>query len=297
MVAYGGGQVVKLQGVGLKRERVGGGKRQAIKGFSRNARKRMIFELRSIDYEAIIKAGYYVYFITLTIHSALWFEKPDFRLLARALDNFRRVLNHHLGKTWGAYWKKEPTGQKVPHFHLILITKHRWRVIKELVSYLWPREYAITFGFPLEREEVKKMFRASVQVVYENNPSRVLDYVAKYINKEFQVDWENPGKFWGVLNKEFIEALKTEERIGIYTSAVFHPLRRFIVNYLYSRGFSIRIYSRYAGITVLYSTRAFYEACKRYFEYLVSIYGNGGGLDDGENYELDEDLLELFEYF
>ena len=129
-------------------------------------------------------------FVTLT-YPGSWSRNA--RVWKRDLDAFGKRLHRKYPEA-AAVWKLEPQPRrKAPHYHLI-VTGLRF-IAKEWLSDAWYR--VVNSGDP-------KHFAAGTQVQLVQSHRGVISYAAKYTAKhqELPEDWQEPGRWWGVLNRE-----------------------------------------------------------------------------------------------
>ena len=129
-------------------------------------------------------------FVTLT-YPGSWSRNA--RVWKRDLDAFGKRLHRQYPEA-AAVWKLEPQPRrKAPHYHLI-VTGLRF-IAKEWLSDAWYR--VVNSGDPKHRA-------AGTQVQLVQSHRGVISYAAKYTAKhqELPEDWQEPGRWWGVLNRE-----------------------------------------------------------------------------------------------
>lgn len=179
----------------------GGGQRGAVKGFSDNARRRLMRLIAGVRLDADLPL-----FITLTYPNSF----PDARSSKKHLDaffkRFTRAFSSH-----GSVWKLEPQQRGAPHYHVLT-----WGCslldVQGFVPSAW---FDIAGGgdekhLAWHRGEFQNQH--CVQQVYSREG--VMRYASKYLGKTFEVDgWQSVGRYWGVIgsgNVPFGELVQQE---------------------------------------------------------------------------------------
>jgi hypothetical protein len=169
----------------LKQHRAG--TRKPITDFTRKSRTRLQQTLCAIPKDQVIKG---MLFITLTYPGVF---PVNARVWKRDLDKFAKRF--HRKYPPGAFvWKQEPQPKRhAPHYHLI-VTGVRY-IAKEWLSRAWYE--VVGSGDP-------KHLVAGTQVQLVMSHRGVLSYAAKYTAKhqELPAEWQEPGRWWGVVNRE-----------------------------------------------------------------------------------------------
>lgn len=155
VVLRGQGRCFRARVSGLDPDRVRGGKRGKIGGFSRGSRLRLTERLQSIDWSA-----QEVRFLTLTYHTA-----PAPEVVQGHLQAFRKRIERRWGKQ-GEVWRMELQKRGACHWHLLL-----WGcfIPWEWVSQAWS-------------EVVGEWCYTRLSII--SDPRRAARYVAKYVAKE-----------------------------------------------------------------------------------------------------------------
>jgi len=169
---------------------VGGGKRGAVQGFSRQSRKRLIELLCRLD--EIEDA----WFWTLTYPS----EFPtEFEVFKRDLDVFlKRVVRRWPRAGW--IWRLEPQARGAPHYHLIIwnITNGKQRV-RQWLTLAWAQiahQHDKYNGEYATRAERITSFRHAMHYASK--------YSAKISGEDDQKKW---GRRWGYGGRVYIRQI------------------------------------------------------------------------------------------
>lgn len=179
---------------GGETEKVGGGQRQAIKGFSNNSRRRLLRLIGSIRLDAPLPL-----FVTLTYPELF----PTAHEAKRHLKMFHQRLNYYYPSI-GLIWKQEPQQRGAPHFHSLLYGATA-QDLYDFVPTAWSQiagggdEKHIAWHYGL-------LGRGNKHCVEPVRHWRgVWNYAAKYLGKTFEVPgWENVGRYWGTCKRENI---------------------------------------------------------------------------------------------
>jgi hypothetical protein len=173
---------------------VGGGRRGVVKGFSGDARRRLLFTIASVEREAELPC-----FVTLTYP-----EKFPSPLESKThLKNFQKRFLRAF--PWGGYiWKLEPQERGAPHFHLLV-----WGVPEfALVSFVPQAWFEIAGDLdPKHLTFHEGGFNNQHCVQRVRTWRGVWSYASKYLGKTFDVSgWSDiwTGRFWAVVNREKI---------------------------------------------------------------------------------------------
>ncbi len=235
------------------------GMRKKIKGFSKDARRNLLWKLQSINYEELNAQLWHAYFITLTYQYSLDNEKEDFyftwkgdlNLVKKDLKNFFDRLKYFFKKInveWFAFWKMEFFSKAlVPHFHLMLFVAPtdliNQRFLKEIISSMWVDTITNKTGVSSSLKE--RMYKASTNVRYTPmNRYKILQvYISKEIGKEYQINVDGyTGRFWGIENRKVYKRFHYEE-VELISEEVFYKVRRIMKKYLRKKGYKSKIKS------------------------------------------------------
>lgn len=159
-----------------------GGTRQPCTGFSDRSRRNLRDTVHSLDREA------HCLFLTLTYHQT----DPHPREAKSHLDEYCKwILRVWPGTS--IVWKMEPQKRGVVHFHLMV-----YGITFAPISRLCGKWHRVT-----DEESVHHRKQGvDVERGVHREDGKLAAYLAKYLGKTFSVDWENPGRFWGVRGRE-----------------------------------------------------------------------------------------------
>ena len=234
------------------------GMRKKITGFSKEARRNLLRNLQSVNYEELNARLWNAYFITLTYQYSLDDGKEDFYFthknlnLAKVdLDNFFKRLKRFFGKLkvdWFCFWKMEFfSSAPVPHFHLMLfVAPHsdvRYDVLRDKINAMWVD--VITNGIDVSDELKSAMLKASTNVRYTPlDRYRILQvYISKEVGKDYQVDVDDyTGRFWGISNRKIFKEFFVRDGY-LVSENTFYKLRRVFVSYLKKKGYRYKLRS------------------------------------------------------
>lgn len=171
---------------------VGGGKRSAINGFSKQSRRRLLYKIAGIRRDAELPN-----FVTLTYPN----EFPTLARAKRDLKVFLQRLKYKFPNSSGI-WKLEPQERGAPHYHCLV-----WGVkegpLLDFVAYTW---YDIAGNN--DRNHLKfhlGLLEGSKPCVSKVRSWRgVWAYASKYLGKTFEVaGWNEQwtGRYWGTWGK------------------------------------------------------------------------------------------------
>jgi len=190
-----GASVLKVNNGGKNRV-IGGGKRGMIKGFSTNARRRLLYKIAEIKRDAELP-----FFVTLTYPDK--FPEP---IIAKInLKEFIRRFKRRF-PTGGFIWKLEPQKRGAPHFHLLV-----WGC-----DQLWLMPFVPNTWYEIAGQGDEKHLswhwglcgNGNVHCVQKVKSFKgVWFYASKYLGKTFEVSgWTNKwtGRYWGVVAGENI---------------------------------------------------------------------------------------------
>ena len=262
------------------------GMRKKITGFSKDAKRNLLWNLQSVNYEELNAEFWHAYFITLTYQYSLEDEKEDFyftwkndlNLVKKDLKNFFDRLKYFFNKLrldWFAFWKMEFfEAAPVPHFHIILFVSKTSLINQRFLAEVLPNMWVdtITKKTGVSDELKNKMLLASTNVRYTplDKNSILQVYISKEIGKEYQVNVKGyTGRFWGIENRRVYKIFKVEDR-RFLNEKVWFRLRRDLRNYLCSKGYNSKIRGE-EGKTGYYLNAKDWE---RLVNYYCEVYGN-----------------------
>ena len=172
---------------------VGGAPRGQIKGFSDDARRRLLYAIGAVRRDADLPL-----FITLTYPNAF----PSPAVSKRHLKMFWQRLNR-LVPSHGSIWKLEPQERGAPHYHILT-----WGVDVNSLVYAVPGMWSdiASGGDPLHLKwHLGLLGNGNVPCVQQVRSLRgVWSYASKYLGKTFQVaEWSDKwtGRYWGIINR------------------------------------------------------------------------------------------------
>lgn len=171
-------------------ERVGGGLRGKITGFSKNSRRRLLYTMGKILRSMM------PYMITLTYPAEFPAEGVVWK---NQMRSWWQRLKRRYPKV-GGVWKLEPQKRGAPHFHLLV-----WGL--ERVPLLALRAFVSRSWYEVVASGDIKHLAAGTRVEGIRSQSGVMRYAGKYMGKleETEVEgWREPGRFWGVKGAESI---------------------------------------------------------------------------------------------
>lgn len=230
------------------------GMRKKIKGFSRDAKRNLLWNLQSIDYQSLYELGWTAWFITLTYQDKFYFDtrndlnivKDDLDVFFKRLDYFFKKLGRNNKLDWFCFWKMEFTKKGVPHFHLVLFISNskevNHKLLVSVIGSFWVK--VITRNHKdYDSDIIASMYSASTNVSYVpmNRHSILQVYISKEIGKEYQTNFEGyTGRFWGIVNRKVFNIFKVEDR-EVVDDWVYYRIRRDLRNYLRSKGYKVRL--------------------------------------------------------
>jgi hypothetical protein len=190
------------------------GYRSAIKTFSRNSRRRLLYNIARIDRKEL------PLFVTLTYPNEYTQVSEDWKA---DLENWFKRLKRQFPDA-AMVWKLEPQQRGAPHYHLLV-----WGVPFVDLYRFTPRSWYEVVGSqdPLHLAwHEGRLGRGNVHCVQEVMSWRgVWAYASKYLGKTVDVaGWEAPGRFWGVKNRTAIPWAEIEE-VAITTPEAYKLLR------------------------------------------------------------------------
>lgn len=183
-----GGSLITCKKPMPESKQVGGGPRKSITGFSARSRLNLLYTIGKIQKSVT------PYLITLT-YPLEWSQ--DARKWKNDLRKFYQRMRRKVGRVC-ALWKLEPQKRGAPHFHLLV-----WGLggvpledLRLWISRIW---YEV-----VNSADVKHL-QAGTRVEKIRDWKGVMSYASKYLGKVIEaVGWDKPGRFWGVLGREFI---------------------------------------------------------------------------------------------
>lgn len=191
-----GASLLKAHRGGVSAPLAGGGRRGNIKGFSAQARRRLMYFIAGVRRDAALPL-----FITLTYPESF----PDPKGAKRHIKMFFQRLDREHPEH-GTIHKLEPQERGAPHFHLMT-----WGCdLLELMRFVPQAWYEIAGGgdykhFMWHSGELGNGNQHCVQQVRKFEGVR--NYASKYLGKTFEVaGWSEQwtGRFWGVVNRSNI---------------------------------------------------------------------------------------------
>jgi len=236
------------------------GMRKRIRGFSKDARRNLLKQLQSVDYEELNAQFWNAYFITLTYQYSVEQDKEDFYFtwkndLNKVKDDLKKFymkLNYFFSRKlnleWFSFWKMEFFERApVPHFHLILFVSKsdlvNQRSLAEIISIMWVD--TITNKTGVSDELKAKMYSSSTNIRYTPiDKYRILSvYISKEVGKEYQVNVDGyTGRFWGIENRKIYKNFILEDQ-RLISEEVFYKVRRIMRKYLRKKGYNLKLRS------------------------------------------------------
>ena len=231
-VSWVAGASILKTSQGSDGEKIGGGVREPIAGFSSDSRRRLMCAIASIRREAELPS-----FVTLTYPN----EFPFPRESKRHLKIFCQRLKYAFPAV-SAIWKLEPQERGAPHYHLLV-----WGVSQhDLFSFV------VNAWYEIAGNGDKNHLLFHLGLLKDSKPCvsqvrswrGVWSYASKYLGKTFEVaGWDNlyTGRFWGYVNKDLIpfgEVCK----LDMSSSSVFHIMRyqkRFSGRRIFKKGYTL----------------------------------------------------------
>ena len=235
------------------------GLRKKITGFSKDARRNLLWKLQSIDYDELNANLWHAYFITLTYQYADVEGKEDFYFTWKGdlnkakqdLKKFFMRLGYFFDKLkvdWFSFWKMEFFSKApVPHFHLMLFVAPtdvvNQRSLVAIISNMWVDTITNKTGVSDELKE--RMYARGTGVRYTPmDKYEILQvYISKEIGKDYQVNVDGyTGRFWGIENRKVYKRFYLEE-VSLITEEVFYKVRRIMRKYLRKKGYHSKVRS------------------------------------------------------
>lgn len=230
VVAYGGGELIKVSGGSVKGLQPSGGVRGEVREFSRKSRKRLLEKIAMIDRRKLPRPPV---FVTLTYPAEY---SPDPERWKRDLDNFCKCILRRYSGAFGI-WKLEFQKRGAPHFHLILLG----------VGFL-PSKWLADSWYRIVGSGDPKHRQAGTSVERARSWRGIAAYLSKYIGKNVgPIPAGYKGRFWGVLGRDnFAEHIDAVELV--LELPQFYRLRRVLQKWLKRRGYDLRLH-RWQGVS------------------------------------------------
>jgi hypothetical protein len=168
-----------------------GGTRQKITGFSERSRRLLRRWVHAIHRDA------QCLFMTLTYHET----DPHPREAKTHLDTFCKRMMRQWPEA-AVVWKMEPQERGTVHFHLLVYN----------VPFI-PAQQISAVWHDITPESSPQHRKAGVDIergVHQND-GKLAAYLAKYMDKVVSADWEDPGRFWGIRNREALPLARWEK--------------------------------------------------------------------------------------
>jgi hypothetical protein len=167
-----------------------GGKRSTITTFSRKSQARLLTGLSKVKKSCI------PVFVTLT-------HPDNFPDVEQSKKNFR-ALAMRMRRKWAncvIEWKLEPQQRGAPHYHLFV-----WNVsFVDLMAFIPLNWYEIAGQGDINHLLFHLGQLKNEHCVQEiKSWNGVMHYASKYFSKPSDSDWNHPGRFWGILGREFM---------------------------------------------------------------------------------------------
>jgi hypothetical protein len=182
---------------------VGGGVRQPIYEFSSRSRRQLLDLVNKVDRSKLAMGD--VVFVTLTYPK----EFPTARSTKRHLRAFLKRLR----RAWGQFpivWKLEPQKRGAPHFHLLTI----WQGVDLGKLQQWTSQN----WYEVCATGDEKHLAAGTRVELARGWDEVAAYAGKYLGKlcigTCAGTWHEPGRFWGVVNRDLLPISLEESEMG-----------------------------------------------------------------------------------
>lgn len=189
-----GARLLKVSGGG-DYERKGGGTRGKVKGFTSDARRRLMRTIAKVRDDAGLPD-----FVTLSYPSSF----PEPKESKRHLEMFIKRMKRKFPEC-GMIWKLEPQQRGAPHYHLLV-----WGVSQEKLREFVPVAWHDIAG---NGDINHLLFHQGL--LHDSEPcvnavrswKGVMSYASKYLGKTFEVagwDGKETGRFWAVVNRKNI---------------------------------------------------------------------------------------------
>lgn len=178
-----------------------GGRRGRVTVFSRASRRRLLRRIRAVDFRQAGQEDHVVYFVSPTYP----FEFPSAAASKCHLEAFIKRVGRQFPGAFGV-WKIEPQQRGAPHYHLLLAVP-KWHLGGESPRECrsWFRHWAADAWCDVVGSEDPKhraFHHAAREFVEEPRSSRgIASYIGKYMNKPESGEWQQHGRWWGIINK------------------------------------------------------------------------------------------------
>lgn len=231
--------------------------RGPIKGFSKDAQKRLLQFMLTVDIASVAQPTKKApqgkaFFFSLTYRKQ---NVPNYER-KRHLDLFLKRLEYAYGKL-GVIWKLEYQERGTPHYHLMLFFEQlmQWQEVRDWCFSAW-RAVTGDDCYP------------DVVTVYieKGNVGRLINYTIKYLAKGFEADLPT-GRVWGCWNKSKIPVADSYMVDLTYQDYVEY-LRRIRRIYQDDRFLGSKI-ANYGGVTVFGDQRKTVQQLRGLGEYRV----------------------------
>lgn len=210
----------------IERDNARAGKRQEIRGLSKQSLHRLAFLVLNSQVE-------FTSIITLTYGSP---PPMDGRIIKRQLKCFLAEFSQRVGKFSYLWWLEFQTKRQAPHYHLL--TTLPGPTPEQVITFanVWTKwAFHNAEWSPNEEEKVYKVHsfqplpgskrRAAWEKVRKTNGAKwyILKYASKAKQKEVPKNFRSPGRFWGcssdVPNRDGIESEITEPELRDYLAS------------------------------------------------------------------------------
>lgn len=160
-------------------------KREKISGFTHASRKRMMSQIAMLGDETPI-------FVTLTYGS----EFPTDPSIWKKHQNKFFIYLIRKYPEYSGFWKLEPQKRFAPHWHLLI---YGGRIDKEWLARTWAK---------CSEDESDDHIAAGTRVEALKSVKGAIYYTSKYLAKVIEDElpdyWDNPGRWWGVINRKYL---------------------------------------------------------------------------------------------
>lgn len=231
---YRGGRRIDLRAYSAGGERVGGGKRQKVKGFSKASRRRLFKKLAALNQKL---AGVPI-FVTLTYPNDF---PVGFETYKCHLDTWAKRLARKYPDAF-FLWRLEFQKRGAPHYHLLV-----WgvdRIDKDWLSKSW---------YEVVGSGDEKHLRAGTKVESIRSWKGAWSYCGKYLGKVDAGHGEN-GRVWGVYNRAGYDSCVTLECVNL-SREQFYRVRRILAK---ATGFSLKGYGFRQGLVAFVDADTFF---------------------------------------
>jgi hypothetical protein len=202
-------------------ERLGGGTRDRVRGFSRASRTNLLRRLASINRSAFKAFKGRMVFVTLT-YPHEYPEDPE--VCKRHLKALRRRLQRKVGEFAG-FWRMGIQKRGAWHFHLLLFVGPSIGPIGEL------RRFISTCWHEVTGKVSEGHLRAGTRVEAVKRWKQATSYAERYMAKpeEFPEGLQT-GRIWGVWNEELLpvrwETVEVSLRDAFMIRRIYRKLAR-----------------------------------------------------------------------